>query len=557
MRNFIDRTSNVALSLGAGLSAFVLTLGAFLLLRDVNEQIVASLGIGLFGLLVVWVATQKPNSGQARAMSALIERLLAVKSGDLSSPAPQAVRAEMPALASAVDGLFEQVRSNLDSVNAMALYDPVTSLPNRVHFRRESERILEETDGSGPLALLFIDLDGFKEVNDNLGHAKGDQVLNAVADRIRAAIKTEAQPHELSAPLIARLAGDEFTVLLPLSGGREEGERIARAVLAAISEPVRLRPQRVHIAASIGVALHPDHGRDLTTLMKAADTAMYHAKASGRARVCTYGGDIAAAQGERVRLEKGLRRAMLKNELDLVFRPQLCLRTGDISAVEAILRWVRPGEPALLQDSFMALAEDSSLILDIGDWLTDAAIDTAARWREEGLSQRLSFGITARQLENPDFFPRLKEDLAESGLPLEMIEIEFGEAAAMRCGERVVAELAALRHQGLWVTLGRFGAGQSSLARLRSLPLDRIRLDRCLGHEIDTSPAAQKIAAALIQFIHGIGCEAVADGADRKSQVDVLRALGCDFVQGEAIMKVMDEAELRSLLGVAPAARIA
>lgn len=282
--------ANVLLSLCAGAAAFIFTLIAFLLLRDVNEQIVASLTIGMFALLIVWVASEKPNSGQARAVAALIDRLLAVRSGDLSSPAPQSVRREMPDLAAAVDSLFEQVRSTIDEVHARAMYDPVTMLPNRLQFKREAERVLEGMRGGQATALLFIDLDGFKEVNDSLGHAQGDQILGMVAERLAAVVKQEA-----STGLLARLAGDEFTLLFPDIAGAGEAERIAQAALAALTEPFESGNRIIDMGASIGIAIAPQDGADLTSLMRAADVAMYCAKSSGRSQACLYHASLAAA----------------------------------------------------------------------------------------------------------------------------------------------------------------------------------------------------------------------------------------------------------------------
>lgn len=302
---------NVLTSLFAGVASFLFTLVAFLMLRDISEQIMASVTIGLFALSIVWLAYEKPNSAQARAVSSLIDRLLAVRSGDLTSPAPATLHREMPALAAAVDGLFEQVRSNIDHVNAMALYDPITSLPNRIHFRREAERMIRE-EGARRLALLFIDLDGFKDVNDSLGHAGGDQVLAMVADRLRGVAKAEARSRELTQPLVARLAGDEFTMLFPNIRYGEEAERIAKRVLATLTLPFEINHQIVDMGASIGVALCPQHGDELTVLMRAADIAMYHAKESGRSQYCLYHAGHGAAFERKLQTERVLRAALRK-----------------------------------------------------------------------------------------------------------------------------------------------------------------------------------------------------------------------------------------------------
>ena len=289
----------------AGLASFVFTLTAFLILTDFNDKIAASVIIGLFALLIVWVASENPNSGHARASKALIERLLAVRSGDLTSPAPEAVRLEMPELASAVDALFEQVRSTIDTANAIAMYDPVTSLPNRVHFRREAERMLQARSGDGRIALLFIDLNGFKDVNDSLGHAEGDRVLAIVADRLREGVK--ALPGKAGEPLLARLAGDEFTVLLPSLPSAGDAERIAHAALTTLTQPLEHQGRRIRMGASIGVAVWPLHGAELNSLMKAADIAMYHAKSSGRSQVCVYHPALAEAFERRASAPAQLR----------------------------------------------------------------------------------------------------------------------------------------------------------------------------------------------------------------------------------------------------------
>ena len=300
MRSSVGMISNRLLSICAGAAAFALTLLGFLLLGTINQQVVASLFIGLFALAVVRLAAERPNSAQAQAMAALGERLLAVDHGDLTSPAPEMLRREVPALAAAVDALFEQVRSTLDDAHALAMYDPVTALPNRIHFRREAERILKACKPGEGAALLFIDLDGFKEVNDRYGHAHGDQVLIMVANRLRVVAKAETEAEILTPPLLARLAGDEFTMLLPGVCASAEAERVAGRALAALAEPFRIGKQVSRLSGSIGIALGPGHGAELTELMKAADLAMYEAKAGGRSRACLYGASSEAHRTPRL-----------------------------------------------------------------------------------------------------------------------------------------------------------------------------------------------------------------------------------------------------------------
>ena len=538
----IGRISNRLLSLLAGFAAFVFTLLGFLLLRGLDQQVAASLVIGLFGLLVVWIAAERPNSRHARAVAALIDRLIAVRAGDLATPAPALVREEMPTLAAAVDGLFEQVRSTLDNVNAMALYDPVTALPNRLHFKREAERILKGRPSEDCTALLFIDLDGFKEVNDRLGHAHGDQVLVMVANRLRIVIKAESRPGAEAQPLIARLAGDEFTILLPGVGGREEAERIAGRALAALGETFRLAGVALHLGGSIGVSLCPDHGTELTGLMKAADTAMYEAKASGRSRICVFDSDLAQACEKRAAAEAFLRQAVEQEDFELAYQPQLSLRSGGFDTAEAVLRWRQAGEMAP-PEGFLGLVEESRLILHIGQWSIDAAVEALARWRACGMKQRMSIKVSQRLIARPDFFLLFREALSRSGPSPWPVELSISERAALRFGASVRADLAALRADGVTIAIDEFGSGFSSLAGIRELPADRIRLARALVQDIDSSETGRNIAAALIHLIHGLGCEAVAGGVERVEQLDVLRAIGCDAVQGGLLTEPMGEKE--------------
>jgi len=529
MASTVGKISNRVLSIMAGLSAFVLTLLGFLLLGSLNQQVTASVVFGLFALTIVYMAAERPNSAHARAVASLIDRLMAVSRGDLASPAPAALKREMPALAAAVEGLFDQVRSNLDDAQAMAMYDPVTALPNRVHFRREAERILASRDSGA--ALLFIDLDGFKEVNDRLGHAHGDQVLVMVANRLRVVLKAEVAEGTLAPPLLARLAGDEFTMLLPEVSTRDEAERIAARALAALAEPFKSSVGSVLIGGSIGIALAPEHGSDLAELMKAADVAMYHAKASGRSRLCSYEPSLARASEERSVLEASVRRAVERHELELVFEPRLCLRTGAITAAEAQIRWNGAGGSRLLSGE-ESILQETGLAVRLGEWTLDAVSAALERWRAAGLDHRLCFPVAARQFERLDFIERLRAALTRAGPSPWGVEIELNEAAASGCDKWVVAELERLRSDGVEVCVSDFGSGRARLSGFATLPMNRVRLDSGIVADIDKSERARSVAASLIHLVHGLGCEAVAAGAERQDQVEVLRALGCDSLQG-------------------------
>jgi len=531
------------LSACAGIASFLFTLFAFLMLSEFDEQVVASVFIGLFALLIVWIASEKPNSQHARAISALVDRLMAVGTGDLKSPAPAALREHMPTLAGAVEGLFRQVRSNIENVHAMAMYDPITSLPNRLHFRKEAERILKARGSKERLALLFIDLDGFKEVNDNLGHAQGDQTLALVAARLRSVLREEVAQGRLVHPLIARLAGDEFTVLLPSLSVNAEAERIAGLLLEALCQTFEMDGQMIEMGASIGVAFSPEHGTDLTSMMRAADLAMYSAKGSGRSKVSVYNASLAAAFEERTRVERALRHSVAKGDFELAIHPIISVRTGAVVAGEALVRWNHPTKGIVLPDDFIAVAEESWLIVQIGHWVMEQAAQTLARWQAANLPQRLTINISPRQLEHSEFFSHLRKSFATHGAPLFMLELEFTETLAMRCSEEILAQLNALRAEGVAISMDDFGSGYSNLARMKTMPLTRVKLDESLVADLDSCETSRTIVSSVIHLIHGLGAEVVGEGVERQEQFDVLRALGCDVVQGYLFADPMPEPE--------------
>src|SRR3954452_19275876 len=316
-----QKISNAVLSCTAGFAAFLFSLGAFLYITELDEKIVASLAAGLFCLLISYVASERPNSESARALSALSDRLLAVEDGDLVSPAPPALRRTMPKLATAVDTLFAEVRASIENAHALGMYDPVTSLPNRLHFRSEADKLMSEALDRGQSAMLFVDLDRFKLVNDSLGHARGDQLLIMVANRLRVVVNAEFTGNARARPLLARLAGDEFTIFFPQIESPAEIERVARRVVLAIAEPFELSSHSVNIGASIGVAISPDHGASIESLMRAADIAMYRAKSSGGGQHCLFNADLAADYQRKMETEKALTEAVQRGEFVLAFQP--------------------------------------------------------------------------------------------------------------------------------------------------------------------------------------------------------------------------------------------
>src|SRR5690349_22535699 len=301
-----QKVSNALLSGVAGVASFLFSLAAFIYITSFNEKVIASIVAGAFCLLVSYIASERPNSESARALGALGDRLLAVEDGDLVSPAPASVQRMMPKLAAAVDTLFAEVRASIENAHALGMYDPVTSLPNRLHFRSEADKLLGETKDGTKSAMLFVDLDRFKNVNDSLGHARGDQLLIMVANRLRVVVNAEYTGNARMRPLLARLAGDEFTIFFPEIDTVAEIERVARRIVLAISEPFELYSHSVDIGASIGIAVSPDHGTSIEALMRAADIAMYRAKAIGGGQHCLFNSDLASDHQQKIDTEKAL-----------------------------------------------------------------------------------------------------------------------------------------------------------------------------------------------------------------------------------------------------------
>src|SRR5947209_17925145 len=392
-----QKISNAILSCAAGGASFLFSLTALLYLTEFDQKILAALIAGAFCLLVSYVAAERPNSESARALAALSERLLAVEDGDLVSPAPAAVQRNMPKVAAAVDSLFAEVRASIENAHALGMYDPVTSLPNRLHFRSEADKLMSEALERGQSAMLFVDLDRFKLVNDSLGHARGDQLLIMVANRLRVVVNAEFAGSGRERPLLARPPGDEFTIFFPQIESTAEIERVARRIVLAIAEPFELCSHSVDIGASIGIAVSPDHGTSIEALMRAADIAMYSAKSSGGGQHCLFNADLAADHQDKIETEKALSEAVTRDEFFLAFQPQISLVTGEIAGSDALLCLNHPRVCLRLPGSFIPVAERTGLIAEIGEWVTEEVAATLASWHRDGFQGRLGFNISPRQ----------------------------------------------------------------------------------------------------------------------------------------------------------------
>lgn len=541
MDGFSLKSRAVAFAICAGAMAFILALVATSGGRFDSAGAAQALIPAIICAVMCWAYAERTVGITAAAVDAAIARLARAGHGDLQGDIPPEVAREVPALAEAMRTLFRQLHAHLENVQRLAMFDPVTGLANRTHFRRGAERALAALPPGAEAALFFIDLDRFKAVNDTMGHASGDQLLAMVANRLRAVADRFATEGVSATPLIGRLAGDEFTMLFPGITGAGEADRIGRGIQFALGEPFGLHEQEVAIGASIGIALRPDHGNALTELMRAADAAMYHAKASGRGRSEHFSDALAAELAGRAQLEADLRDAIDRGEFTLVFQPQIAVGDGRIVAAEALLRWRHPSGELRLPGSFLPRAEESGLIVEIGDWVIESVAATIARWGRLGIEQRLAVNISAREIDHASFFRRLREAIATVNAPARLLELEITETLAMHCSDEVIEAIAALRADGATISIDDFGTGYSKLTRLKDLPVDRIKLDRSLIEHVADHSGARSVAQAMIGLVHGLGLEAVAEGIETSAQAHVLQVLGCSVLQGYAVAPPMDE----------------
>ena len=430
-----------------------------------------------------------------------------------------------------------------EQLRHMALHDVLTGLPNRRLLAESLEGALARAQRHGHrLALLFLDLDRFKLVNDTLGHAAGDELLGEVARRLRAAVRQE--------DLIARLGGDEFTVVLEELQHPDNAAHLARKLIEAVARPMQLCGRELTPSTSVGIAIYPDDARSAADLSKAADAAMYRAKQRGRHTFEFYTPDITAEAMERLAIENDLRRALARGELLLYFQPQVALRSGRILGFEALLRWNHPERGLLLPDQFIPIAEECGLIHALGGWAIDAACAQARRWADAGLNpQRIAVNVSGSQLLHKHLVETVRAAMAEHRFtPGELdLELEITESV-LQSASRSAPVLRQLRELGVRIAIDDFGTGYSSLGVLKHMPIDTLKIDRVFIRNAPDDGDAQAIAKAMIVMAHGLGLHVVAEGVETPAQCRFLLEQGCDEVQGHLYSPPLPGDEVPALM---------
>jgi len=457
------------------------------------------------------------------------------------------------ALSGTVQDISERRRAE-ERIHYLAHYDPLTGLPNRLLFNEQLAYIISYARRQRhQLALLFLDLDRFKTINESLGHRAGDELLRQVAERLKEATrKTDfvaRQARDEFPQTVARLGGDEFSVWLPDIRHVQDVMKVLRRIGQAMAGPFRLEGQEVFISSSIGIALYPHDGAEVESLLRNADTAMHHAKQEGRDTYRFYSGAMNSAARRMLTMENSLHRALERKELLLYYQPQFDLATGRIAGAETLLRWHHQGKDLIMPGEFIPLAEESGLIVQLGEWALLTACNQARRWQDEGLPElQVAVNLSSRQFWKEHLATSVARVLAETGLDPRWLRLELTEGILMQNRVSTVATLNFLRELGVGIALDDFGTGFSSLSYLKQFPLNDLKIDQSFIRDLHLEKDSVAIVRAIINMGQSLGLRVIAEGVEHEGQLAILRREGCDRVQGFLIGKPMPAEEFARFL---------
>jgi len=438
---------------------------------------------------------------------------------------------------------ISKIKETEAELEFLAHHDPLTRLPNRrlllLRIRHGIEIV--QRDG-GLMALLMLDLDRFKDVNDSFGHATGDELLQQVADRLTKRLRT--------VDTLTRLGGDEFTVLLQGITNREDAARVATEIVAMLGEPWFLSNGfEVRVGSSVGIALYPEYCSTAEEMLQQADTALYQAKEEGRGRFRYFSEELTRAARDRVALEAALRRAIAENELRVYYQAQVDIASGRIVGAEALVRWQHPEEGMIMPDKYITVAEETGLIGAIGDWVLKETCRQGKQWLDAGLAPiTLAVNLSPHQFHHKDIDATVARALLESGFPAEYLELELTESILIKREHDAVEKLKLLRAQGIRLAIDDFGTGYSSLAYLKRFPLDVLKIDRSFVRDIPIDNDDMEIAITIIAIGHTLGFKVLAEGVENTEQLEFLTAQGCDLYQGYFKSEALPAEEFEKLL---------
>ncbi|UCZ51460.1 EAL domain-containing protein [Bacillus shivajii] len=425
-------------------------------------------------------------------------------------------------------------------IEYQAYHDNLTKLPNRAFFQ---ERLTDILNGSinKQLAIMFLDVDGFKKVNDSLGHSYGDYLLQMIAERLRGCIG--------EGDMIARMGGDEFTIILPNIDSVSYPEKVAKCIINTLKEPFWVDEYELIITSSIGISVYPDNGTNAETLVKNADTAMYHAKENGKNQYHFFIEEMSSLSFEKLKIESDLRKALQNNEFKLFYQPKLDLQTGEIVGMEGLLRWDSQYFGLVRPEKFIPIAEETGLIRDLGEWILIEGCRQNKLWQDEGNDPlRVALNLSIRQLLDPNFLQIVKSTLNRTGLEPHWLELEITESTLMDNEETVIEILQALKDLGIYISIDDFGTGYSSLSYLKRLPVNALKIDKSFISEIPISLDDQSLTKGIVAMAHSLNLKVIAEGVENEDQVEFLKSVKCDEIQGYFISRPLPPKSFEALV---------
>ncbi|QFS96086.1 Cyclic di-GMP phosphodiesterase Gmr [Labrenzia sp. THAF191b] len=472
-----------------------------------------------------------------RPIKALTQTAHTVSAGNFDAPFPVERTDEIGVLARAYRDMVGTIRNNMARIHELAFVDPVTRLPNRESFRQHFNSNMQLADGTPVrMAVLFIDLDRFKRVNDSYGHDHGDALLKEVAARLQRLLNTSdkvAAGKTAFPPLVARLGGDEFAIVLPAEKPMSNVYTLADQLVQCVEQPLEINGLTMAVGASIGVSTYPDDGEDYTAILKNADIAMYAAKRTGGNRACFFNEiERDSRSHERIRLEAELKRALLADEITIAFQPKIDCTTLRVVGAEVLARWDHPERGLLAPGCFIDVAEESDLITRLGDRVLELACRQGRVWLDHGQRLPLAVNVSIRQLEKPGFTARVLDILEITGFPAELLQLEVTETVAMGDPERISEAAKPLLEAGITFAIDDFGTGYSSLAHLQRLPFNTFKIDRSFISGLADDHHSRSIVQTILAMAKSLNYEVVAEGVETEEQHAFLAENGCTTAQG-------------------------
>jgi diguanylate cyclase (GGDEF)-like protein len=495
------------------------------------------------GVLVAAILSRR-ITGSVMQLIAFSKR---VASGDFSARAEQSGEHEFAILAHAMNQMAESVENShvllegsADKLKHQATHDALTGLPNRSLLEDRLKQAISYADRFNRMVtVVFIDLDGFKLINDSLGHQTGDDLLKVIAERMLTCVR--------SVDTVVRLGGDEFVIVLP-----EQGEAIIptlQRIQQAIAQPVLLGSQTLQVSGSIGLAIYPADGADAATLLMNADAAMYRAKELGRNNYQFYAAELNSRIHEKLAMQEGLRDAVARSEFQLLYQPKVDLHSGKVIGIEALIRWHHPVRGMVPPAQFIPIAEETGLIVPIGEWVLRTACKQNKAWQDAGMPAiSVSVNVSARQFKEKDLVRRVAHALEESGLGAQYLELELTESLIMQDIESALKTMRALQAMGVQISIDDFGTGYSSLSALKTFPIVRLKIDKAFVDGVASNEDDKAIARAVISMGHQLNLKIIAEGVETEQQLAFLRANNCDEMQGYLFSQPVTAENIPALL---------